>query len=252
VPSVSTTRFVAALLSGVALAVSAAAPASATGVRFYGADGRQVEAVDAQNVNQAVSSFQRARRSVGAERSDAVTGCPIESTFKAFARLGDSADYALAPGGTFEGRAEGWELTDAMVTSGNETVGILPGSRSLLIGARGSAYAAAYTPEICVDPSKPTFRFLMRAARATTGIVTTLRFHPKDHPALTVEVDSAKNAAAGTDWVAAEPNELATKIAGQLMNDTGQVQIGFRPVDARGASATAQIDNLLIDPYRRG
>jgi hypothetical protein len=238
-----------ALLASVALA----APAGAAEVRIFGSDGRQVDVVDARNVGDAVSTFQRVRRGQrDAPAAASPTSCAAEPTTKAFAALGDTADYALAPGGDFEGRAEAWDLSDASVVPGNETVGILRGTRSLMIGVRGDRSAAAYTPNICVDPSKPTFRFLFRSLRSGTSVVTTLRFQSKDDPRLTVEVDSASNAVTDQGWAAAEPNALATKITGQLINDVGNVQIGFRPVESSGEAGRAQIDNVMIDPYRRG
>jgi hypothetical protein len=239
----------AALLATLA---AGATPAAAAPVRIFSSDGRQVDAVDARNAGDAVTAVKRIRdRHRAQPTTDPVTACAAEPTTQAFASLGDLADYSLAPAGDFEGRLDTWQLSDATPVFGNEDVGILPGSRSLLIGVREARDAAAYSPNICVDPSKPTFRFLFRAPRPGTSVITTLRFHPKDDPTLTVEIDSATNAA-DTDWTAAQPNALATKIAGQLMNDVGEVAIGFRPIDADGTTGRAQIDNLLIDPYRRG
>ena len=228
-----------------------ASPSGAAQVRVFGSDGRQIDAVDAQNAGQGISTVRRASRG-GGQNTTTATTCAAEATTQAFAALGDLADYALAPAGDFESRTDGWNLNDATVVAGNEDVGILRGSRSLLIGVRGERSASAYSPDICVDPSKPTFRFLFRAAQPGTSVLTTLRFHPKGDSRLTVEVDSASNAATSDGWTVAEPNELATKIAAQLMNDTGTVEIGFEGTSPNGDTARVQIDDLLIDPYRRG
>lgn len=251
-------RLAAAVLAALALAAGPAAASPAPGsaeVRVFAGDGTQIDAIDTTTAGTAISTVKRALRGQrDAPRgvsTAGITACPIEPTTKAFAALGDLADYALAPAGDFEGRLDGWELSNAAVVPGNETVGILRGYRSLMLGVRPDP-SAAYSPEICVDPSKPTFRFLFRSLRPGTSVVTTLRFRPKDDPRLTVEIDSASNAVTTTDWLAAEPNELATKIAGQFMNDVGVVQIGFRPLDADGTTGRAQIDNVLVDPYRRG
>src|ERR687886_323383 len=51
----------------------------------------------------------------------AQAACPTAPTVKAFQALGDSSDYFLAPGGSFESGASGWSLTGASVVSGNES-----------------------------------------------------------------------------------------------------------------------------------
>ncbi len=111
--------------------------------------------------------------------SGAVAAAPVAAnaacipapTTKAFAKIGDSADYSPAPDGGFEQGAAGWKLTGgAKVVSGNETLGLLTGS--ILSGNRSLSLpvgSTATSPEFCVDETHPYFRFMAKATSAMSG-----------------------------------------------------------------------------------
>src|SRR5215208_120363 len=65
--------------------------------------------------------------------------CPVTPTKKAFQQFGDSADYSLLSGGSFESSTTGWGLTRAAVASGNESykVGASTDARSLGVEPTG-------------------------------------------------------------------------------------------------------------------
>jgi hypothetical protein len=89
--------------------------------------------------------------------------CEPQPTSKVFAPWGDSRDYVLAPGGSFEDGAPGWQLKGASVVSGNETfyVGGRSHSRSLKLDGGESATSS----EICVGLEHPTIRLFTRNNR---------------------------------------------------------------------------------------
>ena len=91
----------------------------------------------------------------------AQAACPTTQTTKAFQAFGDNNDYSLVPNGGFETGAGGWSLSGAAVTAGNEpwSVRRAGDTKSLAIDATG----AAVSPTVCVDLSRPTYRFFAQA-----------------------------------------------------------------------------------------
>ena len=69
----------------------------------------------------------------------ASAACVQAPTTKAFSKAGDTADYSVAPGGAFEG-THGWTLAGgAKIGTGNETLGIAAGSKSLVLPVGATA-----------------------------------------------------------------------------------------------------------------
>jgi hypothetical protein len=57
---------------------------------------------------------------VGAPAASADSQCPMPASSPVFSQFGESASYALVPGGGFEGDTPGWTFDNASVVSGNE------------------------------------------------------------------------------------------------------------------------------------
>jgi len=92
----------------------------------------------------------------GAARADTVTGCN-EATSQIFAPWGDDDQYRLAPGGDFEGSAEGWTLSRrASIEPGTSPLG---GSSVLDLPAGASALSAP----ICIDDNTPHARMFVQS-----------------------------------------------------------------------------------------
>src|SRR5687767_15011481 len=96
--------------------------------------------------------------------AQAASPCPKESATQVFSTWGDSANYYLAPGGSFEGSADGWSLTGgARVARGSEPFGLAgPAGRKSLSLPAG---ASATTPPFCVRPDARIVRWVQRAPR---------------------------------------------------------------------------------------
>lgn len=182
-----------------------------------------------------------------------VNACPAALTTQAFLKLGDLADYSLAPGGDFESGAAGWALRNASVQSGNETLGITAGGNSLLLGGpKLGGSAEAVSPEFCINETHPTFRYVARNASSASGLLTTaLRFRPKNNPNVVIQVGTAATLSSSS-WAASEPIPLATLIAQSLLKRGGTVQLVFGTSATTANTGGVRIDSLLIDPYRRG
>lgn len=182
-----------------------------------------------------------------------VNACPELPTSQAFAKLGDLADYSLAPSGDFENGTDGWLLKNTTVVSGNETLGITTGSKSLQLGGpKSGGVAEATTPEFCMNETHPTFRYVAKNRGTGSGILyTTLRFRSKQNPNVVVQVGTSATLSS-SNWAASNQIPLATLIASSLLKKGGSVQLVLSTSAATANAGGVQLDSLLIDPYRRG
>lgn len=198
---------------------------------------------------------------------NASAACVPAETTKAFAKVGDSADYSPAPGGSFENGAPGWTLTGgAKVVSGNESLGLLkgsivPGSKSLSMPVGSTATS----PEFCVDESHPYFRFMAKATSAMAGYKAVVIYRDASGATKTTQFTSSADISWGDgSWVPSAVSPLAAKIpldSGETSSvqlrfeSTGNqvaVGIGFWGRFTGGDVGATNIDSVLVDPYRRG
>jgi hypothetical protein len=96
--------------------------------------------------------------------------CSPKPASQVFARWGDSSQYNLAPGGSFEAGAAAWSLSSrASVVSGNEPWKVAGAghTRSLKLPPG----ASATSPTICVGLEHPTIRFF---AKNNSALLSTL------------------------------------------------------------------------------
>ncbi|MDO9354141.1 MAG: hypothetical protein Q7T55_10625 [Solirubrobacteraceae bacterium] len=198
-----------------------------------------------------------------ASAATATTACVPQPTTKAFAKFGDTADYSVAPGGNFESTA-GWTLKGgAKLVSGNESLGVLGGSKSLSLPLG----ATATSPAFCVDETNPHFRFASKPDNAVAGYAAVVLYRDSAGKVKEAKFTSSAFQAWGAGkWAASSISPLATKIpllsgggktaSVQIMfvstgNPTA-VGVGFWGKFAAGAIGKVSIDSLMIDPYRRG
>ncbi len=187
--------------------------------------------------------------------------CVQAPTTKAFAKIGDTADYSVAPGGTFE-TAAGWTLTGgAKLVYGNETLGITTGSRSLSLPLG----ATATSPAFCVDETNPYFRFMARPTKAVTGYSAIVLYKDENGTTKQAQFTSSKDSAwSDGKWAPSKVSPLATKIP-LVSGETASVQLKFVSTGnqvavgigwwgqfAGGSLGTVSIDSVMVDPYRRG
>ena len=96
--------------------------------------------------------------------------CSPKPASQVFARWGDSSQYNLAPGGSFEAGAAAWSLSGrASIVSGNEPWKVAGAghTRSLKLPPG----ASATSPTICVGLEHPTIRFF---AKNNSALLSTL------------------------------------------------------------------------------
>jgi hypothetical protein len=175
----------------------------------------------------------------------AQAACSATPTTKAFQAFGDSADYSLAPSGAFEAGSGGWSLSGASVIAGNESYKVhgSADAKSLAVAATGTAVS----PVVCVDITRPTFRFFAKRTSGTWGnLAVKLRWkdssgHMNDTVVGTVGT--------GTSWEASPAMSLSSALPLWNLDQTASVQLVFDPENYGGSWA---IDDVYVDPYGRG
>ena len=175
----------------------------------------------------------------------AAEGCTTP-TIQAFRFDNDKKDYALAPGGSFEGTQSGWSLTGGAAPvwgSAPAVTGAPSGSRSLLIPSGGTVTSAP----MCVAAHSPFFRFQARNTGRPGALKVEVLY--LDGPKYTGERE-AGYVSAGAAWAPTRRLSLSQGVMGVNGNRTSQATLAFRftPV---GVGGRWQVDDLYVDPYRR-
>ncbi len=161
-----------------------------------------------------------------------------------FAQWGDTSDYFLAPGGSFDGGTSGWVLNDAELSSGagaGFNFGSISASGSVTIGAGGSATS----PSLCVNSTMPSLRFFARQLSrggdlSVQGVVQA----SEANSAMTVTITELPDGSMPS-WAPIGRVALLTASlpAGASVNGVLRFSV------PAGAGAW-QIDDIYVDPYR--
>lgn len=162
--------------------------------------------------------------------------CSEVGTFQAFKAFGDTANYAFAPGGNFENGTSGWSLTGASVVSANDTTGVYGGSKALRINDGGRVVS----PWFCVTPDNPHFRYV------TYGGEIEMEIDYKVIGDTDIDDDLVGETNGGSRWAPSKMHELATEIPDSKLSKGVVARIIFEAED------NVYVDNVLVDPYRRG
>ena len=175
----------------------------------------------------------------------ALASCPTQPVSNPFSQWGDNNNYFLVPGGSFEGTADqvGWTLSGASLTQGNEPfyVDSSSDSQSLTISGGGSATS----PFFCVDNTMGSLRFFAQQIEAGGG----LHVYALVQTANGVQTVPVARLLDGSmpSWAPTQPITGDTE---NLSDDqTLQVALEF---SVRAWSASWQIDDVYVDPYRSG
>lgn len=181
--------------------------------------------------------------------------CTTPVTTKAFAKFNDLADYALSPDGGFENGAKGWTLQNAKVVDGNDTTGVGAGRRSILLGvSRYGGAAEATSPEFCVTKDHPTFRAVVRSVGSSvfrSGFGSNISYRVTTALG-TSYLDLVGIQGASTSWKPTDVNPLATAIPDTAFAKGVLVRIKYYlPAYNVRDGGALQLDNVMIDPFRR-
>jgi hypothetical protein len=154
-----------------------------------------------------------------------------------FAQYGDTADYTLIPGGTFQTATSGWTLDHAAIAPGEGPVTLTtPADAPALAVTPGGT---ATTPVLCVDQTMPTFRFM---ARGSGTLTVSLRWRVGGQP----QIRTIATLTGNGSWTPAPVLPLATAVPLTGLGASQAVQIVLT-----AAGGTWQIDDVYADPSVR-
>jgi hypothetical protein len=168
---------------------------------------------------------------------------PITQPFRQF---GDSANYKLLQGGSFEAGTAAWQLSGgAKIVSGNESykVGGATHSQSLSLPSGG----AAVSPFTCVGLGEPTLRLFAKRNSALLGLVSTLnvQIQVKTSLGLSLWLPVLPGDLGGSSWHPTAQMPLIANILPLSASDKTPVRFRFSPL-----LGSWQIDDVYVDPYR--
>ncbi len=164
-----------------------------------------------------------------------------------FLRWGDSALYKLAPGGDAEGALTGWSLAGgARTVAGSE-----PFAATGKLGARSfslPAGASITTAPTCVNAAYPSFRFFAKSSGGVLGLLPVMSVELVYRDGLlrlvTVPVGTV---APGTSWKPSARMLSLSAVGAAVAGGEAPLSLRFRAV-----SGTWQVDDVFVDPFKRG
>jgi hypothetical protein len=162
--------------------------------------------------------------------------------------LGDSNNYFLLSGSSFEGDTTGWSFDGgASVVGVNESFFINGASDSQSLALPTDA--SATTPEVCVTVESPTLRFFaLNTGAKDAKLTVSLNFTDKDGKPRTQKLKDIGTDKTNGSWTLSEPLKFLGPINSILdHNGKANVSFTFQPKDAKG---NWQIDELYVDPIK--
>jgi hypothetical protein len=165
-------------------------------------------------------------------------GRVIEQPFTAW---NDTADYFLAPDGDFSSGADAWDLAGAEVVDDNEPWFVHGDTTTAAV--RLESGDSATSPMICVGLDDPTMRFFARNDGDPSGTLDVEVLYQDEEgteQSLLIGTITADSAA---DWTPVTPLNITA--------NEYEMTVAFR-FTAQGTDSAWHIDDLYIDPYRKG
>jgi hypothetical protein len=174
-------------------------------------------------------------------QADEVARCEGRVIEQPFTAWEDPADYFLAPDGDFSAGAAGWGLDGATVVEDNEPWNVHGSETAAAV--RIDSDASATSPLICVGLDDPTMRFFARStgdAAGTLDVEVLYTDGDGNEQSLTIGTVTGDGA---LEWTAVAP--LA------IIANTYEMTVAFR-FSAHGPDSSWLIDDVYVDPYRKG
>lgn len=162
-----------------------------------------------------------------------------------FSRFGDRRNYVMAPSGSFESGAPGWQLSGTAKPVSEfdpADLGASDGAGVLALPAGTSAIS----PTMCVDFDYPTFRLMSKAlSKGEFKIEITYPDAPRPVWEELKKYDGYQFTSAGSGWKLTDDIDMKIDLGGQ--------QAGFRRVAFRLTALTGnwRVDDVYVDPRRR-
>jgi hypothetical protein len=169
--------------------------------------------------------------------------CSGQTYSQPFARWGDTANYVLMPGGSFEAGGPGWVLSGGARTApGNESFKVRSAADATSLALPGGS--SATSPTACTSIYHPTTRFFLRNAGASSSQLKVEALYP----GLLGGVQVAKLAAVRgtTAWQPSPVMQLLlSNLVATLSLNRTTIAFRFTPLDGTGAWS---VDDVYLDP----
>lgn len=180
-----------------------------------------------------------------AETAATAESCQDPETAPHLAAFGDRRDYFVAPGGTFEDGAAGWQLRGgAQIAPGSSALDVFAGGVSSLQLTSGSS---ATSPAFCVDERYPTFRLTLgQLAEKSDGRLTIQVLYPGAGNAVHTAASGLRQKFTG--WQLTGDLDLQPSLG---LKVGGWRKVALRFSLARGEKGDTRIDDILVDPRMR-
>jgi hypothetical protein len=191
----------------------------------------------------AVGALAALPATAGAVVVERAPSCAPQPATQAFSQFGDQRNYVLAPGGSFESGAPGWQLSRASVVSGNESYYVGGRSHSKALKIDGGGYATS--PEICVGLEHPTIRLFTRNNRL---LLSAMSVEVIVHTSLGLKVPVPIGLVLPHNpWKPTPSYLVVANLLPLLPDNYTPVAFRFRAI----GGGTWWIDDFYVDPTRR-
>ncbi len=172
--------------------------------------------------------------------------CESPAFVRPYTGLGDSRTYVLAPAGTFDAGATGWQLRDGARLAADATRG------TSLVLPPG---ASAISPAACIDLDYPHLRLAHKATGWNpAGLeLKTEVVYPQVRSPQWVEVkqfDPFQGDQVASGWRISPDVDLKPDLGGSSWG-ARPVAVRFTAVRKATTSAEIRVDDVFIDPYAR-
>ena len=173
------------------------------------------------------------------------TACDSLVFEQPFARWLDFANYFLVPGGALETGSTGWKLSKASIVAGNETYYVRAAAdRNSLALPAGSS---ATTPSMCVGIDTPVLRLFVRNKGPLTSTLKVEVLY--EDAGGTVRSLAIAKLTGTSSWQPTLQIPVVANLLPLLPGERTAVAFRFTPA---GKIASWAIDDLYVDPHRRG
>lgn len=178
----------------------------------------------------------------------ASAACPTAPSAQVFKAWGDSAQYSLLSGGTFESGTSGWALTNAAVVNGNEPWKVAGSTHAKSLNIRGGGRATS--PWFCLGYEHPTFRLFAKknSSAGWGGLTLKVRWYDASNVVQTTTLGYI-DANGHTAWKPTAILPLGSSLPLWQNGQTLKAQLVF---EAASGGSDMAIDDVHIDPYMRG
>jgi hypothetical protein len=171
--------------------------------------------------------------------------CETQPLEHPFSRWLDPAAYTLVADGTFEHAGAGWRLDGASVVAENEPYRVHGDAAVAALAL--PAGSSATSPAICVGLEHPTLRFF---ARNTGSVLGALQVEVLFEDALGAVHSLPVGVVLGkAGWQPTLPLPVVANLLPLLPGEHTPVAFRFT---ATGVGSAWQVDDVYVDPYRKG